>query len=242
MARVSANAERTFVRLWTNCDDHGRCLDKPKLLKAALYPMHDDVTPETVDADLTELERADLIVRYVDDGKHVLAVRSWTEYQHPNRPSPSKYAEPPTDSVSTHGVLTEPSLRPQCRSGVEGSGYGEGEGEARDALALALQHWKPNHRITDEEVRNTVKTIRSRGYSDDAIGQALERSAYPSELLRALPATGAPPRPSPADDDDDISTYSVPRCRVHDRPLGLNERGESECFICRAEADDEVTG
>ena len=44
MAEVSAEAERTFVRLWTHCDDEGRCKDNPKLLKAALFPLHDDCT------------------------------------------------------------------------------------------------------------------------------------------------------------------------------------------------------
>jgi hypothetical protein len=55
MAVVSAELERTFVRLWTHCDDHGRCQDNVHLIKAGIYPLHLDVTPERLDEELDGL-------------------------------------------------------------------------------------------------------------------------------------------------------------------------------------------
>lgn len=101
MAHVSATAERTFVRLWTNCDDEGRCLATPKLLKAALYPLHDDVDVAAIERDLDELAQAALIVRYEASGKQYLAVRSWKEHQKPQHPSPSKLPAPPERLMSS---------------------------------------------------------------------------------------------------------------------------------------------
>jgi len=87
LARVSASAERTFVRLWPHLDDDGRCVDRPKLLKARLYPEHDDMTPERVDEDIKELAIQGLVIRYEVDGKDYLSAKpeTWAKYQHPQR-------------------------------------------------------------------------------------------------------------------------------------------------------------
>lgn len=102
MAELPAHLERTFVRLWTHCDDHGRCLDIPRLIKAAIYPLHDDMTAEVLDDELEQLRKAGLVIRYQGDGKALLAVRSWGEYQHPNRPRPSKLAAPKKSDERRH--------------------------------------------------------------------------------------------------------------------------------------------
>jgi len=94
MAAVSAVAERTFVRLWTHCDDEGRCKDNPKLLKAALFPLHDDVTPADLDAHLWELSDRGLIVRYSVAGDPYLHVPSWREHQKPQKRQESKLPDP----------------------------------------------------------------------------------------------------------------------------------------------------
>ncbi len=111
LAAISASAERTFVRLWTVCDDEGRAKADPRLLKAKLYPLHDDVEPCHVEADLDELEKADSIQRYTVDGTLYLAVRpeSWHKFQHPNKPTPSKLPPPPEECGRATGVSREPS-------------------------------------------------------------------------------------------------------------------------------------
>lgn len=140
MAAIPAEQERTFIRLLTHCDDEGRCLDNVKLLKAALYPLHDDVSAESLDAELEALHEAKVVFRYeVDDGSRYLSIPSWDEYQHPQKPKPSKYPHP--------DVAVERSRNPQRNTSTEplrepsGTG-GEGEkerdiGEGVEVAAVA---------------------------------------------------------------------------------------------------------
>lgn len=90
MAELPAELERTFTRLLTHCDDEGRCLDIPRLVKAAIYPLHDDITADVLDAEMALLADAGLIWRYEARGKRYIEVCSWGEYQHPQRPKKSK--------------------------------------------------------------------------------------------------------------------------------------------------------
>jgi hypothetical protein len=88
------DARLTFIGLWTHCDDEGRCLDNARLIRAALWPLDDDVPPEVVDNHLAMLAERSLIVRYAAAGRSLIAVRNWLEHQTINRPTPSKYPAP----------------------------------------------------------------------------------------------------------------------------------------------------
>ncbi|HEV2928407.1 MAG TPA: hypothetical protein VGW74_06930 [Propionibacteriaceae bacterium] len=123
LCEVSARAERTFVRLWTHLDDEGRCVDHPKLIKAALYPLHDEMTAAEVDADIWELIEHGLLLRYEADGKKVVAAKpeAWKNRQKPKHPTPSKLPEPPADytppsrptgTASPQAVATSPTPTP----------------------------------------------------------------------------------------------------------------------------------
>lgn len=111
MSMVSANAERTFIRLWTHLDDDGRGVDNPKLWKGKLYPLHDDVTASHVDADLNELASHGLIIRYEVDGKRYLCAKpsTWKKFQKPQRPTKSKLPPPTADLAYTSTVLADMS-------------------------------------------------------------------------------------------------------------------------------------
>lgn len=118
MARLSAEVERTFVRLWTHCDDHGRAKDHPGLIKAALFPLHDDVTPDVVDSHLAALAAEGLIVRYTVGGKRWLACPSWAEHQHPQKPRPSKVPDPSeADPIPVPEVSRTPTVAVPDESG-----------------------------------------------------------------------------------------------------------------------------
>lgn len=129
MAGVSAELERTFVRLWTHCDDKGRCIDNARLLKAALFPLHDEMTAVDVDEHLRLLWRAGLLQRYSVEGNNYLQVCSWSEYQHPKHPTDSKYPEPTGEHIPPCGESLTP-IPPESTQGVVvGEGVGEGGGE-----------------------------------------------------------------------------------------------------------------
>lgn len=113
IADLDLTARLTFIGLWTQCDDEGRCVDDARLIKAALWPL-DDRTAADVDEDLQAIHRAMLIVRYTVEGRRYLAVRGWREHQRVNRPTPSRIPPPPPDPpTAPHGALTEGSLRAQ---------------------------------------------------------------------------------------------------------------------------------
>jgi DNA-binding transcriptional ArsR family regulator len=84
------DARLTFVGLWTHCDDEGRCIDNPRLIKAAVWPLDDDVTPEVVDEHLEMHEERGLIIRYRVGRQRLVQVTNWLEHQTINRPKPSK--------------------------------------------------------------------------------------------------------------------------------------------------------
>lgn len=134
VAGLTPEQRLTFIGLWTHVDDEGRCVDDPRLIKAALWPL-DDRTAGDIEGDLRALTEASLIVRYVLRERSYLAVRTWSEHQRISHPSGSNLPDPseceirplpprPTstnaDSVNPPGSLTEGSA--QERKGREGKG------------------------------------------------------------------------------------------------------------------------
>lgn len=116
MAALPAEIERTYVRLWTHCDDYGRCVDNVKLIKAAIFPLVDDVTCDALDGHLDRLVAGDHLIGYEIDGRRYLQVREWKVYQHPQRPR---------DSVIP--VVDDAAKRTRVLADVSGPVVGEGE-------------------------------------------------------------------------------------------------------------------
>lgn len=146
VASLPLEARLTFIGLWTHADDAGRCVDDPRLIKAAVWPLDDRVSAD-VEGDLKILTEASLIGRYKVRERSYIWVCNWGEHQRINRPTESKLPPPedadetdppppvaqrvtcPTctdrpltdDSVSTHGGLTEGSL-PERKGREQGTG------------------------------------------------------------------------------------------------------------------------
>jgi hypothetical protein len=91
VAQLTVHARLTFIGLWTHVDDAGRALDNPRLLKAAVWPLDDDVRPEDVARHLDEFAKLGLICRYSVDSRRYLHVVNWDEHQQPKNPSKPKY-------------------------------------------------------------------------------------------------------------------------------------------------------
>lgn len=139
IAVLSIPARLHFVMLWTYADDEGRGLDNPRLIKAALWPLDDEITTETVESYQQELADAGRIHRYHAGDRDLFEIACFTEHQKPNRPVPSKFPAPDLvtsqdDSLSTQCVRSESSvsdhepLIPVVV--VESSGRGGGESRA----------------------------------------------------------------------------------------------------------------
>lgn len=91
-----------YVGLMTQADRSGRMEDRPKRLKARLFP-YDDVN---MDAMLMDLARAGFIVRYVVTGRAYIAIRpsSWAKHQYIRNNEPASTIPAPD---AAHAVYAE---------------------------------------------------------------------------------------------------------------------------------------
>lgn len=163
VAQLPIRARLTWIGLWTQADDHGRCKDNAKLVKAAVWPL-DDVSLKDVESDLNTLADCGRIMRYSDSSGRYLAIRAWHVHQAINRPSRAKYPAPPEpvnpvnqgdigycqecatgdpdsrlteDSLNSHGGLTEGSLQ-------ERKGRDQGKEGKRARGSRLPSGWTPN--------------------------------------------------------------------------------------------------
>lgn len=110
LADLSAEAERLWFRLTVVVDDFGRYHAKPMLVRSACFAaMLDRVTDAEVGAWLDELDAADLIDRYIVDGRPYLQVTTWAKHQRV-RAEKSKF--PPADTCGQ--MPADASNRPQA--------------------------------------------------------------------------------------------------------------------------------
>lgn len=161
MVDMPAEVERTYVRLWTHCDDDGRAKDNPRLIKAALFPLLDDMTAEVIDEHLDELAKRDLIVRYEVEGVRYLSIPSWERWQKPQKKRPSLLPAPsetPTGDVREQSRTDTGTVEDESGpvvGGGEGEGVGEGVGETLPAVPDAVRS------VFDEWVTVCGKTGRT---------------------------------------------------------------------------------
>ena len=74
-------------------DDQGRILDNTSLIRAKVF-MYDDTPTDDVDRWLSILYEDNKIVRYSKDGKRLIQIVKWWDYQTPAWASHSKYPAP----------------------------------------------------------------------------------------------------------------------------------------------------
>lgn len=120
VAKLSRDAQHHFIRLWTFADDEGRGLDNPKLIKAACWPLEDDVSLDEIEAWQAELASAGRIVRYGDHEKRYFEVTNWAEHQKPKYKADTKYPSP-ADLPNSAPTGPEPGTNPG-QSGPEPAG------------------------------------------------------------------------------------------------------------------------
>ena len=76
-------ARLAFAGLWLLADRAGRVEDRPRRVKALLFP-YETMTDEAMDALLVSLERSGFIRRYEVDGCKYLSVENFGKHQHPH--------------------------------------------------------------------------------------------------------------------------------------------------------------
>jgi hypothetical protein len=205
IADLTAEQRLTFIGLWTHVDDEGRCVDDPRLIKAALWPL-DDRTAADIADDLRALSEASLITRYTLKPKRYLAVTNWHEHQKINRPTESKLPapeqgeptppEPPTstniDSWSTHAQLSEDSR--QERKGRERNREGKGT-----PLPPTGDHARVEAPLPDRMAAEFLKRFgKGNSYRHNPVRTVIAdllETLHPDELWGALVRLGETSKP-----------------------------------------------
>lgn len=111
-----------FISLWTLADKQGRLEDRPLRIKAETFPYRENID---VNGYLTQLQRFELIDRYVVDGLAIIQIVKFTEHQSPhstekNSTLPAKpmnstvTVNPPLNNESTNVNLNINVLNPEC--------------------------------------------------------------------------------------------------------------------------------
>lgn len=109
LAELPLGARLLFAGLWTIADREGRLEDRPKRIKAELFP-YDDLD---VDQHMGELARAGFILRYSIDGGQFVQIISFTKHQHPHVREPQSMIPPPDESQPcTSPAPGKPSASP----------------------------------------------------------------------------------------------------------------------------------
>lgn len=101
---LNFHARLTFIGLWTHCDDWGVALYEPRLLRAAVYPLDEDVPTDLVADHLRMLEEQGLIRTWTaEDGRVYLYVCGWTKHQRNERKSRRRLPAPPPEITGACG-------------------------------------------------------------------------------------------------------------------------------------------
>lgn len=182
-----------FAGLWTLADREGRLEDRPRRIKAALFP-YDDVDMESL---LSGLAGKNFIVRYAADGAAFIAIQTFTQHQRPKTdeyPSliPAPLSEHPR-GISRDRARIEDIRTEDRGQRTEGSGADEAPLEAADVAGAQRRAedfsdlWNthtsapiPRCRDLTSKRRRHVKALLTERPWDEwiAVIDRIERSAF----------------------------------------------------------------
>lgn len=125
-----------FIGLWTQADKAGRLEDRPKRLKAVLFP-YDRVDLDKILSDLTS---AKFIVRYSVNGTSYIQIRTFAKHQRPHH-TEKESDLPDLITISGETTVSSPLSHGEMPDGREGNGEGkgkEGNGEGSGQSSPAI--------------------------------------------------------------------------------------------------------
>jgi len=156
LAELSPAHRLLFIGLWTLADREGRLEDRPKRIKAALFPWDDC----DVDAMLGELAEGGFVVRYEAQGVRGVAIPAFTKHQKPHVREASSEIPPP------------PGHHPDASR--RATHQGDAEHQAKHELATAKE--APEHNLGNASApprsdRATAKATPSRAVNGSGNGE-----------------------------------------------------------------------
>lgn len=95
LASCSVEAQLLFDRLLCQADDQGRLPGTVSVVRGLCVPLIERITSPMVARALASLEAGGMIIRYVAEGRDLIQVANWWEYQgNPRRIYPSRWPPP----------------------------------------------------------------------------------------------------------------------------------------------------
>lgn len=102
VASCSVLARLTFTGLWCLADRDGKLQDRPRRIRAELFPYEADLD---LDAALDDLSRAGLIVRYEVDGERFMQIPGFKKHQNPHPKESQSVIPDPCNYTASHGKV-----------------------------------------------------------------------------------------------------------------------------------------
>lgn len=191
-----------FEGLWIIADREGRLEDRPKRIKADLFPFDDDLN---VGGMLSDLAAGDdpFIERYIIEGRNYIQVLNFARHQRPNSREPeseipSKYQLSMNLHAHAHADTRTHAGKGKGK-GREGEGNGVGEGGEHDSLCSSAL---------------TVLAVEDISNHDLAVAGA---TVAPEALMGLWNTLTVPPLPKCRELTDKRAKHA--RARLHDAIL-----------------------
>jgi hypothetical protein len=213
VAALSRDARLLFIGLWNYVDDEGREIADPRLVKAAVFPLDDDMDSSRLRRLLDELSRGGQIRLYEADGKPLMQIVAWhhqkiDRLRKSRHPRPSDQPEQEFDEGSTKprrsldeasspdlGILGSRDLgigsrdqplraEPICKSGSQDTSNPTTE------LALVpvkVDYWTPARDATTAEWPDASDPKR-KGFAGEIVKVAKRTGHDPARLVRLAAA------------------------------------------------------
>ena len=193
LAKCCPRPRWLFEGLWCEADDFGHGLADPRILKGAVFPLDDDVTPRKIARWMSDLERTGHIRLYeVEEIPYYLVIK-WQEHQSASfRRGQAQYPAPPCDILHA-SACKEMQESAACipKSAGSGSGIGSGSGSGVDvethAEACSVQSdgfdafWSAYPRKEDKpKARQPYKRAAQKASADVILAGAERYAADPN--------------------------------------------------------------
>jgi len=183
IAGLSMSAELLFWRILPQADDQGRLSGDSRQLKAIACPMRDEMTPEKIAELLNELEKADLIIHYMNSTQHYVQIKKWWDYQSAmRRIFPSHYPPPNgwRDRIKDVSIGQPPATADKQRP--------EEEEEKEPELETRIRKPEQEEEVTATPATETAMKSRTAPDSEthEGTGKAVAAVTAELELLSFL--------------------------------------------------------
>lgn len=182
LSRCCLHARWLFEGLWCEADDCGRGQADPRILKGAIFPLDDDVTPRKIAQWMSDLERTGHIRLYEVEEIPYYLVLKWQEHQSASfRRGQAQYPAPPCDILHASACKEMQESAGGDRSGGDRSGGDTHADACSDAPDAFDAFWSAYPRHDDKpKARQPYKRAAQRASADVILAGAERYAADPN--------------------------------------------------------------